>query len=317
MLGGSNRVGLSAEAFTMPAGHVIRYDLPSPKLRELVSAYGTYGSCGQSELVRWLLPAPPRICVLLHGGRVQVAIRNYRCMPEAAGLYGPTSTAFSATRVDGIQIGVGLTALGWVRLTSLSANTFLNRVVPLSELLPAQFSRSLVGELNALRDETLIAPTLDELLVPIFTRSYPHESVISKLTTLMARDSIVDVAEVADRLAIPSAALRRVTVHAFGLPPKVLLRRARFLRSFFKLISSGDRIDLSLIDKSYHDRSHFIRDANSFLGTTVRRFMTRETTFLSASLKARAAAIGAPMHALHTKPQECARNIDLRTLSGL
>jgi hypothetical protein len=57
-----------------------------------------------------------------------------------------------------------------------------------------------------------------------------------------------------------------------------------------------------LIDSSYYDSSHFLRDANTFLGTTPRRFMAQGTTFMIASLIARAAAIGPATQALHARP---------------
>ena len=93
--------------------------------------------------------------------------------------------------------------------------------------------------------------------------------------------------------------MRRIAIYAFGMAPKLLLRRARFLRSFVSLLRSGEPMAYDLIDSSYYDSSHFLRDANTFLGTTPRRFMARGTTFMKTSLVARAAAIGPATQALH------------------
>ena len=48
-----------------------------------------------------------------------------------------------------------------------------------------------------------------------------------------------------------------------------------------------------------HDASHFLRDADRFLGTTPRRFLVHSTALLEASVRARAAALGAATCALH------------------
>ena len=98
--------------------------------------------------------------------------------------------------------------------------------------------------------------------------------------------------------------LRRLAVRHFGFTPKMLLRRARFLRSFVQLFVSGNPTDVTAIDPSYHDMPHFLRDANTFLGTTPRRFMQLANPFLTASVRARAAVLGAPTQALHVAPTD-------------
>lgn len=301
--GGTNRPGVPDAVFAMPPGHAMRYDLPASSLSDFVSAYATYGTQDRSEVVNWFLPAPPMICVLLDAGAVNISIRNHRFDPGPVSLYGATSTAFSATTRGGVQVGIGLTALGWVRLFTKSAQKFTNCVIPLSEILPPGISRQLSAELRAISDPLLIAPTLDAMLAPLLVQTHPHENVIKGFTDLMLVDGVIEITDAAGRLDISEATLRRVAMYAFGMPPKVLLRRARFLRSFMKLLRSGEWTRYGLIDSSYFDQSHFIRDANAFLGTTPRRFMARETTFLAASLRARAAAIGPAIHALHGNPR--------------
>ncbi|MBB3691997.1 hypothetical protein [Sphingomonas sp. BK580] len=299
--GGTNRIGVPSEAFAMPDGLAIRYDLPAAGLRESVSGYATYAACDRAEMINWFLPAPPMICVLLDAGPVTIALRRHRFDVDIVSLYGPTSRAFRATTHGGIQVGVGLTALGWIRLVSGSASAIHNRVVPLREGASAVLSARLLDDLLALTDEKDIAPTLDAVLAPLFAREHRYDDIVRRFTELMLVDGVIEIADAADRLAVSAATLRRVASYAFGMPPKLLLRRARFLRSFIGLLSSSGMQSYDRIDSSYHDASHFLRDANSFLGTTPRRFMAKDTTFMAASLVARAASIGAPAHALHAR----------------
>jgi len=300
--GGTNRPGVPAELFAMPPGLAIRYDLPAAGLHDLVSGYATYAAQSRAEMINWFLPAPPMICVLLDAGQVGIAIRNHRFEPAPVSLYGATSCAFRATTHGGLQVGIGLTALGWIRLLTRPAGSFHNRVVPLDDLLPATVAQHLLGALGALNDESDIAPTLDAILAPLFIRHHPHEDAVRRFTDLMLVDGVIEIADAADRLGLPATTLRRIAIHAFGMPPKLLLRRARFLRSFVSLLRSGEPMAYDLIDSSYYDSSHFLRDANTFLGTTPRRFMAQGTTFMTASLIARAAAIGPATQALHARP---------------
>ncbi|WP_375271815.1 hypothetical protein [Sphingomonas sp.] len=299
--GGTNRPGIAAAAFAMPPGMAIRYDLPATGLKELISGYAIYGAQSRAEMINWFLPAPAMICILLDAGPVNIAIRNHRFQPAPVSLYGPTSCALRASTTGGIQVGVGLTALGWISLMPGSAGALHNRVVPLDQLLDPAVSAQLLAELTQLDDETRIAATVDRVLAPLFNRQHPHADAVRRFTDLMLVDGVIEIADAAERLALPATTLRRVAIHAFGMPPKLLLRRARFLRSFIALLRSGEPMSYELIDSSYYDSSHFLRDANTFLGTTPRRFMAQGTTFMAASLVARAAAIGPPTQALHAR----------------
>ncbi|HEX8389082.1 MAG TPA: AraC family transcriptional regulator, partial [Sphingomonas sp.] len=80
---------------------------------------------------------------------------------------------------------------------------------------------------------------------------------------------------------------------------KLLLRRARFLRSFMRIFRAEDDPGYTRIDRSYFDVSHFLRDADRFLGMTPRRFSKLSTPFLDGSVRARAAVLGHATQALH------------------
>jgi hypothetical protein len=290
--GGTNSQNVPAAAFAMPSGMRMRYDLPDPSLSEYLTGYAIYASDDRTPMLNWYLPAPAMISVLVDAGPLTVSIGNHRFGPlDRASFYGPTSRAFRTETAGGIAVGIGLSALGWSRLTARSAGDFHNRVTPLTAVLG--------GELYALDDDAFIKPLLDAVLGPLFQRAHPREDLIRAFTALTVTDGVIEMKDVADRLDIPTHELRRMATRHFGMPPKLLLRRARFLRSFIGLIRTDGMADYSKIDSSYFDASHFLRDAGTFLGTTPRRFVASDTVFLRASLRARAAVIGAPTQALH------------------
>lgn len=284
----------------MPPGMRMRYDAPAPALAECVTAYAVYAHDGSIPAVNWFMPAPPMISVVVDAGPLCVSIRNTRFGPlSRASLYGPTSRAFCAETNGGIMVGVGVSAIGWARLARRMASDLHNRVVPLASVFGAGLSNRLTDGLDALHDDADIKPLLDDLLAPLLARPHPDEPLIRRFSVLMLQDGVVESGDAATRLDIPTHALRRLSQRHFGMTPKLLLRRARFLRSFLALMRTGEPADYSVIDGSYFDVPHFLRDAETFLGTTPRRFLQNANRFLHASIVARAAVLGAATHALH------------------
>lgn len=298
--GGTNSNNVPGTAFAMPPGMRMRYDLPCVSLSDYVTGYAIYAADDRTPMINWYLPAPAMISVLVDAGPATVSIGNHRFGPvDRASFYGPTSRAFRTETTGGIAVGIGLSALGWSRLTARSAGEFHNRVVPLGSALGWALPARLIEGLDALDSDTLIKPLLDAILTPLFARAHPRDELIRAFTALTVTDGVIEMKDVADRLDIPTHELRRMATRHFGMPPKLLLRRARFLRSFIRLITADGLSDYSMIDSSYFDASHFLRDAGTFLGTTPRRFVASETTYLKASLRARMAVAGAPTQALH------------------
>ena len=116
----------------MPPGMRMRYDLPQASLAECLTGYAIYSASDRNPLVNWYLPAPVMISILADAGPITVAIGNHRFGPlERASLYGPTSRAFRTVTHGGVAVGIGISAIGWSRMTSRLAGDFRNRIVPL------------------------------------------------------------------------------------------------------------------------------------------------------------------------------------------
>ena len=277
----------------------VRYDRPASELAELVTGYAIYAADAPAPMINWYLPAPAMISVLLDAGPVNVSVRNHHFGPlDRVSLYGPTSRAIRTVTTGGIAVGIGISALGWSQLIGPSAAAYHNRVVPLSSVLGNELGSKLQFGLDALTDDCGIKPLLDKVLVQSFRQEQPCTQKIRALTTLSVTDGVIETKDVADRLDLKDHELRRLSTRYFGMPPKLLLRRARFLRSFIRIVLEDGLTDYSRIDSSYFDSSHFLRDAGTFLGTTPRRFLMEDTTFLKASLRVRASVLNAPTQAL-------------------
>jgi methylphosphotriester-DNA--protein-cysteine methyltransferase len=286
----------------------MRYDMPCPPLAIAITGYTAYSAESREPQVDWFLPAPAMLCIALDAGPIHPRIgnRQFPPMPQAS-VIGPTSRAFSVTTHGGTMVGIGISAAGWAALTGRSAVDLHNRIVPADTLLDRAMVETLVAALSAAPDRSAFRPLLDTLLPPLFVRQDPNDALIRALMRLVVRPGMIEVSELATELGVTPSTLRRLSHRYFGMPSKLLLRRARFLRSFLQLFVSGNPTDVSAIDPSYHDMPHFLRDANTFLGTTPRRFMRLANPFLQASVRARAAVLGAPTQALHIAPIDADR----------
>ncbi|URW75763.1 hypothetical protein M9980_00550 [Sphingomonas donggukensis] len=288
------------DAPDMPAGTRVRYFAPAPALAGSITAYNAYGAIDAAPRVDPFLPMMMMVNILIDAGPVSVRIRNHRYddVPAVA-LYGAMTRPLVATTQGGIMIGAGISPVGWARLSRRSAVDFHNRVAPLGGLFGPHWGERVRADLAAAKDDADIPAILDRHFAPLLDTPHPYEPVIAGLGAAIANDAEVDIVTIAARLGVTTAALRRIAHSYFGMPPKLLLRRARFFRSFLRepglVGGNGPRT----IEPAYYDSSHYLRDAGSFLGTTPRRFLKQPADFLRGSLASRALTLGVAAQVLH------------------
>lgn len=289
----------------MPEGLFIRYDAPDAALAEAITGYHVYAASTTEERVDWFLPGTADICIALDAPTIALTIRRrtYRPLPQVA-LIGPTSQAMRSVTQGGALIGIGLTACGWSRLFQRPASDYRDRVVPLAEAASPEFARDLLQALAAGDRDMGVKPALDAVLARHLGPPHPDAAQIRRLLDLFVDDAVDGLPALTAAMGLPAHTLRRLSARHFGFPPKLLLLRARFLRSFVRMVLAGDVLDYALAAPCYYDVSHFLRDARAFLGTTPKRFMAQPTTFLQGSLHARAAALGAAAQVLHAIPPD-------------
>lgn len=223
----------------------------------------------------WLLPGPAWLCVVPDGGGASIRIRNREFAPlPPVALVGPTSHALRVAGAAG-AVRFRVSPLGWARLLHRPASDFRDRVVPLAALTGPDLPAELVAAVRAGPGEAALGLVPDALLAPLMAKPHPDEPLIRAVIDLVADPTVVRIGHMADRLGLSDRQLRSVALRHFGMPAKVLLRRARFLRSYGRIADAADASGYADIEASYFDTSHFLRDAAYFLGTTPRRFRAR------------------------------------------
>jgi methylphosphotriester-DNA--protein-cysteine methyltransferase len=148
------------------------------------------------------------------------------------------------------------------------------------------------------RDAGLVA-ALDAWFLAHLAGRAAAEPVLVAAHEALLDPEVRSVAEWARRLGRSPRHLERLALAFFGMSPKALLRRQRFLRSFAAIREHPPGLWGRLIDPGYVDQSQFVRDFRHFMGMPPRAFMARDFSFMRAAAAARNALLGDPLHGLH------------------
>jgi hypothetical protein len=287
---GSHVPGVDPAAFGLPPHTALRIELPSPALGPFFADYHVLDSEGPhaAGAETWMLPAWPAIRIILTDRPISLRLgrRSYDPLPVAS-LYGTTSRAMRMTTHGGVTVGIGVKPLGWARFLAAKADLFRDQVVPLSRVMEPALVDELVETLRASDQGPGVKPLLDAFFERLCGPPCPDEPLIRQLSALIADDETHDLATACERIGVPANVLRRLSARYFGFPPKTLLIRTRFIRSLLRMMAEGDELDYRLIAPTYFDASHFLRDADRFLGMTPKRFARIDNHYLKAILRAR------------------------------
>lgn len=283
----------------------MRYWKPAPALAGLVSGYHLYAvqtPAGHPHRDVFQ-PAWANLRVVLTPGtdwRVKVGEGDWYKIRECA-LFGPSSHVTWSESGSGIVVGAGLTPLGWARLSSVPAADWANRVADCEALFDGAVAalRPLLG--RAPSDDAL--PVLfDAFLIGAMARPTRLDSAILRLDAALLDPASTTVGALAERTGSTARSLERLAARAFGFPPKLLLRRARFFRSLHAIRQAEPHDRTTAIDPGYTDYSHFVHDAHDFLGMAPGAFLKLDMPLFAQSAKLRNAVLGAPAQALRTGP---------------
>jgi methylphosphotriester-DNA--protein-cysteine methyltransferase len=275
----------------------VDYWLPDPRLDGLVSGYHRYSvtlAAGERHLdVFFPAWANFRFRVAGEHWRMRLGERSVD-VPRAA-VFGPSSHAGYSEGESGIIVGAGITPLGWYRLNRADAADFADRIAPLAELL-GDDATLLADAAGALPEQ--IKACFDAIFLRLLSAPRADEARVARVHRYLMDPGQDGVAEMAAKLGLSHRTLNRIARAAFGFGPKLLVRRARFLRSLMALREAGAKTWASRIESSYYDHSHFNRDAQEFLGMSPGEFLRLPKPLNDASARLRTQILGAPAQAL-------------------
>ena len=299
-------VGPPAESATclLSGRQRMRYWKPAAALAGLVSGYHLYAiEKPPGKLHRDVFqPAWANLRIVLTPGaewRVRVGDARWVRVNNCA-LFGPSSHVTWSESRSGIVVGAGLTPLGWARLSRTNAAAMANRVADCADVLDGSVG-ALRPLLCAAIDDDALPVLLDAFLIGAMAHPTRFDLAISPLDTALLDPASTTVGALAERTGITARSLERLAARAFGFPPKLLLRRARFLRSLHAIRQADPHERTTALDPGYTDYSHFVRDAHDFLGMAPGAFLKLDMPLFVQSAKLRDQVLGTPAQALGTR----------------
>ena len=291
----------------------VRFALPSEALKPYVTTYyliEAHTSEAEPVIEDCLHPEWPNLRFMpADWSGAAVGDEPLRPSPAFA-VAGPTSKAIrfrignGKDPVHGGNWGIGLMPLGWAKFVGASADQYADRFVDgnadtafdhFRALAPSLSSRFLDGQANFAAEVAAIEACLGQLL----DREVPNEEQITAINAALVDPDIASATQLAERVDMNLRSLERLSRRAFGFPPKLLLRRQRFLRSLSQFMLDPSLKWLSTLDWQYHDQAHFVRDFKRFMGMTPGEYAKMEKPILVAAAQARMAIAGKAVQGLH------------------
>jgi AraC-like DNA-binding protein len=206
--------------------------------------------------------------------------------------YGLSGVAGPFDHATGLECGpmrqwsAILLPAGWSRFVDAPARDYANRAVSLeADSAFAAFrpigERLFSGPADPRAELEVI---LDGLTSRLHEPAREDEDRIDAIYSALVDPHCASVADLADRAGLGRRTLERVCETAFGLAPKMLLRRQRFTRSVTQHMLADGRPWIEAIDDIYHDQPQFVREFRAFTGMSPRQFARLERPMLKPVL---------------------------------
>lgn len=212
---------------------------------------------------------------------------------------GPSSQITEYSMGSSRFWGIGLLPLGWATFVGTPANEMANQLVdgaadpafagfaPLAEML-----------LNPDLTEDQQLAFLTDFFLSRAKRYGKEDPRITKVHDCLMAPDLPDVQTMADHCAMGGRTLERLCRRVFGFPPKLLIRRQRFMRSLSAFMLDPNASWSNTLDALYYDQSHFVRESHKFLGMTPSEYAALEHPILAGFMRDRAQVKGSAAQTL-------------------
>lgn len=211
---------------------------------------------------------------------------------------GPTSKAayFSAGTMR--AWGIGILPVGWPKYFPIPAEDLADRFLD-ATVHPAFTSFTALADRLPGLDDDAAARAIDDHFVQRLAHAPRDDPAILAAHDALVDDDLASVAELAAKLNLSERSIERLSRRAFGFPPKLLLRRQRFLRSLARFMLDPSMAWIDTLDDQYYDQAQFTRDFQRFMGMSPRAYAARPKPILGAAALGRAAVAGEAVQGLH------------------
>lgn len=184
--------------------------------------------------------------------------------------------------------GFAVRPSGWHALFGEPHHLYADRMLPLQQLWGDLADRMLAQMLKATHDAGQLAAMEAAIAERIALVQRPAaDAEIAQFEVFARTDSTTRIEDAAARVGLSVRQLERRCRASFGLSPKAVLRRSRFLDTAAAMRGFSTPSDQQLHALNYFDQSHMTREFRRFTGMTPRRFANAQTPLQTAGLKLR------------------------------
>ncbi len=184
--------------------------------------------------------------------------------------------------------GFAVRPSGWHALFGEGHLTLSDKMLPLQQLWGALAEKMFAGVVQASDDDGQLAVMESALRERIALLKKPAADLQMARFEIIARtDSTMRIEDAAALVGLSVRQLERRCLATFGLTPKAILRRSRFLDTATALRGFSSPSEGELDALRYFDQSHMTREFRRYTGMTPRSFANATTPLQTAGLKLR------------------------------
>ena len=264
----------------------LRYFVPAPSLRGLVSSYYVFHADlpHYTDVMRADLP---QLRFLVRGSTIYDFLDGRRMASPRASLLGPTYAAYRFEATGPLLVlGIGLQPAGWAALVREDASVYANRIWDAEPLFGNVLARTL-AVLEQIDRYPDMADAADRLMTSLLVRVPQPNFWFTQLTDQwLASSPSPEVHDLVNSVGMSARQVERLAKRIYGAPPKLLARKYRALKAAAQL-SQGNHSWSDVAGDSFSDQSHFIREFRRFVGVTPSQLLAQPPLVMHLSLERR------------------------------
>ena len=264
---------------------------PSPALAPYIRRYYVFEAELPEDMVieDFLLAETAFVRSLLKGEWTGEVAPGEWSRPSKTLLFGANEKPFRV-RVQGSfnVVGFAIRPSGWNALFNCSHHDFVDRLLPLEEVWGNLAAKLQCAMEAADSDEAKVAAMeaiISERIADMGLLA--TDPAIARFEAIARTDSTMRIDDAAAEVGLSVRQLERRCRAAFGLTPKAVLRRSRFLDMATAMRGFSSPSERDFAELRYFDQSHLNREFRRFTRMTPRQFERMVTPLQTAGLKLR------------------------------
>lgn len=204
-------------------------------------------------------------------------------------LFGGNSRPFRV-RVTGpfVVVGFAIRPSAWTSLFAQPAPLFADTMCNLSDAWGSEADTMLAAIRSAADDEAIVQAIENSIRRQLAVIDKPQtDAQIAQFEAIARTDSSRKIDSIGKELGLSVRQIERRCLQSYGISPKAVMRRSRFLDMATALRGFSTPSEEELAELRYFDQSHLNREFRHFAGMPPGAFSKAATPLFTAGLKLR------------------------------